>query len=163
MAVEPKPPMPAMKPLMMGAAPGGAKMPSPQEVQSLLSEIDSVIGKPGSEPGGEASGPGLPKEEKFSSTMPESTEPPGMADVTPIADTLDVSMAKAQAMYDAAQQMEQTKGKSPMELASMLEKDMSLRMQLEKTAAGSEDEMARDEMEKEGFKAPTPSESPLPM
>lgn len=163
MAVEPKPPMPAMKPPMMGAAPGGAKMPSPQEVQSLLSEIDSVIGKPGGEPGGEGSSPQLPMEEKFSTTMAEPASEPGMADVTPIADALDVSMEKAQAMYDAAQQMEQTKGKSPSDLADMLSTNMGLRMQLEKTAAGSEDEMARDAMEKEGFKAPTPSESPLPM
>jgi hypothetical protein len=36
-------------------------------------------------------------------------------------------------------------------------------MQLEKTAAGSEDEMMRDAMEKDGLKVPTPSESPLPM
>jgi len=159
MAVEPKPPMSAMKPPMMGAAPGGAKMPSPQEVQSLLSEIDSVIGKPGEEGGS----PQLPMEEKFSTTMAEPASEPGMADVTPIADALDVSMEKAQAMYDAAQQMEQTKGKSPSDLADMLSTNMGLRMQLEKTAAGSEDEMARDAMEKEGFKAPTPSESPLPM
>lgn len=159
MAVEPKPPMPAMKPPMQGEP----KMPSQQEVQSLLSEIDSVIGKPGSEPGGEASGPGLPAEEKFSSTMPETPAEPGVADVKPIADMLDVSMEKAQAIYDAAQQMEQTKGKSPADLADMLDKNMSLRMQLEKTAAGSEDEMMRDAMEKDGLKVPTPSESPLPM
>lgn len=162
MAVEPMSPMsamkPPMKPPMSGGSPGG-QMPSQQEVQSLLSEIDSVIGKPG----GEASGPELPTEEKFSTTMPDGGSEPGMADVRPIADMLDVSMDKAQAIYDAAQQMEQTKGKSPSDLADMLDKNMGLRMQLEKTAAGSEDEMTRDAMEKDGLKVPTPSESPLPM
>lgn len=159
MAVDPKSPMPAAKPPM----PGGGKMPSQQDVQSLLSEIDSVIGKPEGAPGGEASAPELPKEERFSTTMPETPEEGGNVDVKPIADTLDVPMAKAQAIYDAAQKLDKTKGKSPAELASMLDTDMTLRMQLEKTAAGSEDEMAREAMAKEGFKAPTPSESPLPM
>lgn len=159
MAVEPKPPMPAAKPPMQGEP----KMPPPQEVQALLDEIDSVIGKPGSEPGGEASAPSLPAEEKFSSTMPETSEGQGAVDVTPIADMLDVSTDKAQAIYDAAQKMDKTKGKSPMELASMMEKDMSLRMQLEKTAAGSEDEMAREAMSEEGFKVPPPTTPPMSM
>ena len=92
-------------------------MPPPQEVQALLNEIDSVIGKPGGEPGGEASAPGLPKEEKFSSTMPEGGSEPGVADVKPIADMLDVSMEKAQALLDAAMQMPKMAGKSPAEIA----------------------------------------------
>jgi hypothetical protein len=143
-----------MKPPMMGAAPGGAKMPSPQEVQSLLSEIDSVIGKPGEE----GSSPQLPMEEKFSTTMAEPANEPGMADVTPIADALDVSMEKAQATYDAAQQMEQTKGKSPSDLADMLSTNMGLRMQLEKNMGAGEDMKMRKSMSEAPMSAPPPME-----
>ena len=156
MAADPKSPMPAAKPPMSGAAPGEAKMPPPQEIQSLLNEIDSVIGKPG----GESSAPMLPKEEKFSSTMPEGSSAEGSADVGPLAEALDISMEKAQAMYDAAQSMDKLAGKTPAELATMLEKDMALRMQLEKTAAGSEDEMKG---ESEGMKAPMMPEPPMSM
>lgn len=126
-----------------------------KDIAPLVSEIDSILGK-----AGVGEGPMLPKEEKFSSTMPEGSSAEGSADVGPLAEALDISMEKAQAMYDAAQSMDKLAGKTPAELATMLEKDMALRMQLEKTAAGSEDEMKG---ESEGMKAPMMPEPPMSM
>jgi|GEM_PF-2552816 uncharacterized protein YcfJ len=86
------------------------------------------------------------------------------ADVAVIADALGVSMEKAQALYDAAMAMPKLAGKSPAEVASMLEKDMNLRMQLEKNMGAGEDKMARTVMAEEGMKAPPPMEpTPGPM
>ena len=126
-----------------------------KDIAPLVSEIDSILGK-----AGVGEGPALPKEEKFSSTMPEGSSAEGSVDVGPLAEALDIPMAKAQAMYDAAQKMDKLAGKTPTELATMLEKDMALRMQLEKTAAGSEDEMKG---ESEGMKAPMMPEPPMSM
>jgi hypothetical protein len=84
--------------------------------------------------------------------MPSEAPAAGGAQV--IADVLGVSMEKAQALLDAAMAMPKLADKSPEEIAMMLEKDMNLRMQLEKNMGASEDSMARKAMAEEGLKAP---------
>lgn len=64
-----------------------------------------------------------------------------------IADALQIDIAQAQALYDAAQQMEMTRGVPAAELADMIAQDVDLRMQLEQLAAGAADmamEMAEE-------------------
>ena len=68
-------------------------------------------------------------------------------DVQMLADALGVDAMQAQALMDAAQQMEKTRGKSAKELADMLAADFGLRMQLEKLAGGAADQMAMEETE----------------
>jgi hypothetical protein len=68
-------------------------------------------------------------------------------DVQMLADALGVDAMQAQALMDAAQQMEKTRGKSAKELADMLASDFGLRMQLEKLAGGAADQMAMEETE----------------
>jgi hypothetical protein len=88
--------------------------------------------------------------------MPEEMPAEATSGVQVIADTLGVTVDKAQALYDAAMAMPKLAGKSPEEIAMMLEKDMNLRMQLEKNMGASEDSMARQAMAEEGMKAPPP-------
>jgi len=68
-------------------------------------------------------------------------------DVQMLADALGVDAMQAQALMDAAQQMEKTRGKSAKELADMLAADFGLRMQLEKLVGGAADQMAMEETE----------------
>jgi hypothetical protein len=75
-----------------------------------------------------------------------------------VADVLGVSMEKAQALLDAAMAMPKLADKSPEEIAMMLEKDMNLRMQLEKNMGAGEDMNARKAMAESGMKAPPPTE-----
>ena len=63
-------------------------------------------------------------------------------------------------LYDAAQQIEQTRGLPPAELAQLLANDMQLRMRLEAMAAGEADRMASDAMEETGFDVPPDEPAP---
>jgi hypothetical protein len=137
--------------------------PLADEVQAILDEAGISMGGPGAE------GVGTPVEgaPKAPEGGPRASMTAGEAereieesptDVSIIAETLGVSMEKAQALYDAAMMMPKFEGKSPAEVADMLEKDMNLRMQLEKNMGASEDSMARKAMASEGMKAPPPME-----
>ena len=72
-----------------------------------------------------------------------------------VADMLGVSTEKAQQLLDAARAMPRFEGKSAVEIAQMLDKDMNLRMQLEKNMGASEDVKTKTEMAKP---APPPME-----
>lgn len=128
-----------------------------KDIRPLVEEIDSLIAT--ADQHGGALPPELRKE------MPAEGGDEGMTakeDVQVIADTLDVSLEKAQALFDAAQQMPRLAGKSPADVAMMLEKDMNLRMQLEKSMGAGEDMKMREEMAK--MPAPPPMEpTPGPM
>jgi|DEB19_MinimDraft_3_1074340.scaffolds.fasta_scaffold23355_4 hypothetical protein len=123
------------------------------QVGSILEESGASAKMPqGSEEGGvmkAAPGDGIGGE----------AEPEG-EDVGIIADTLDVSMEKAQALYDAAMEMPKLAGKSPAEVAEMLEKDVNLRMQLEKNIGAGADQMDRQAMAG-GEKPPAPMPPPM--
>jgi hypothetical protein len=147
-----------------GIVPRRDLKPLADEVQSILEEAgitgvgSPVEGAPG------AAAPKAPEGgPRASMTAGEAgreiEESP--ADVSIIAETLGVSMEKAQALYDAAMMMPKFEGKSPAEVADMLEKDMNLRMQLEKNMGASEDSMARKAMAAEGMKAPAAAPPPM--
>lgn len=86
------------------------------------------------------------------------------ADIEVLATALGIEAAQAQALFDAAQQMDKTRGKSGKELADMLEKDFQLRMELEKLAGGAADQMEMDMAEDMGGAMPPamPPEMPAP-
>lgn len=141
---------------------GAPKMPEGgivprRDIKPLADEIQSIIEGAGLAEGG----PGGPETgmAPASSKSPEG-EPggtgAGMQGVQVMADVLGVTVDKAQALYDAAQMMPKLAGKSPEELATILDKDMNLRMQLEKSMGAGEDQMARKAMAEEGMKAPAP-------
>ena len=75
-------------------------------------------------------------------------------DAQALAEALNIDGAQAQALFDAAQQMQQTQGKSGKELAEMLANDFGLRMQLEKLAGGAADQMAMEATEVVETEAP---------
>ena len=140
----------------MPPAPGKA-LTINKDIRPLVDEIDSLIAK------ADEAGGSLPPEMR--KEMPAEGAAEGMTesgDVQVIADTLGVSVEKAQALFDAAQQMPRLAGKSAADIAMMLEKDMNLRMQLEKSMGAGEDMKMRDEMAK--MPAPPPMEpTPGPM
>ncbi len=75
-------------------------------------------------------------------------------DAQALVDALQIDAAQAQALYDAAQKMNKTRGKSGKELADMLAKDFGLRMELEKLVGGAADQMAIEETEVMETEAP---------
>ena len=138
----------------MPPAPGKA-LTINKDIRPLVDEIDSLIAK------ADEAGGSLPPEMR--KEMPAEASPEGAAegmteagDVQVIADTLGVSVEKAQALFDAAQQMPRLAGKSAADIAMMLEKDMNLRMQLEKSMGAGEDMKMREDMAK--MPAPPPME-----
>lgn len=75
-------------------------------------------------------------------------------DAQALAEALNIDAGQAQALYDAAQKMDKTRGKSGKELADMLAADFALRMELEKLAGGAADQMAMEETEVMETEAP---------
>jgi len=140
----------------MPKMPEGGIVPR-RDIKPLADEIDAIMREAGLnvEAEGAPASSGTMNGEKAPATgtsMPAEGGATGGVQV--IADVLGVTVDKAQALFDAAQAMPKLAGKSPEELAMMLEKDMNLRMQLEKNMGASEDTMARKAMAEEGLKAP---------
>lgn len=123
--------------------------PLADEIQAILDGAGMGEGAPAPASSGTMNGEQAPA---TGTSMPAEGGATGGVQV--IADVLGVTVDKAQALFDAAQAMPKLAGKSPEELAMMLEKDMNLRMQLEKNMGASEDSMARKAMAEEGLKAP---------
>lgn len=132
-----------------------------RDLKPGMDKLDEILATLGPE-GGEVD------EVEMSETEmpPEGAAAPGeMAeDVEVLATALGIEAAQAQALFDAAQQMEKTRGKSGKELADMLEKDFQLRMELEKLAGGTADQMEMDMAEGMGGAMPPamPPEMPAP-
>lgn len=148
--------MPKMAPQGAPKMPEGGIVPR-RDIKPLADEIQSIIDGAGLAEGG-AGGPptGMAP---ASSQSPEGSDAgtgAGMQGVQVLADVLGVTVDKAQALFDAAQMMPKLAGKSPEELATILDKDMNLRMQLEKSMGAGEDQMARKAMAESGMKAPPP-------
>jgi hypothetical protein len=154
----------------MNKMPAGGIVPS-RDIKPLADEIQAILDAGGGPPpaggaiegaakGGEMGAPG--GEMGAKAPAPGGKMGGEMGDeMAVLADTLGVSAEKAQALYDAAQMMPKLAGKSPAELAMMLEKDMNLRMQLEKNIGAGEDTMARKAMASEGMKAPAAGPPPM--
>ena len=68
----------------------------------------------------------------------EVIEETAAVDLTPLIENLGVTEERAQMLYDAAQQLGQTEGKTPEELADMIANDFDILMQLEMLAARGE-------------------------
>mgnify|MGYP003651233467 CR=1 FL=1 len=136
---------PLVERLNLSLLPEGGPMAAPEtppfEEDLGLEEVPPEL-PPGAEAAGEA---------------PEG----GTVEMQPLMDVLGVDEMQAQSLYDAAQEMDQTRGKTPDELATMLEEDFDLRMRLESLAAGSSDQMAAD-AEMAGMMPPGPPPGPPP-
>lgn len=125
-----------------------------RDIKPLADEIQSIIEGAGlAEGAAPASSGSMNGEMKAATGTSMPAEAPAAGGVQVIADALGVSVEKAQALYDAAMAMPRFAGKSPEEIAMMLEKDMNLRMQLEKNMGAGED-MARKATMESGMKAP---------
>lgn len=136
-----------------GDMPPGGVVPR-RDIKPLFDEIEAALKSGGAAPDGEQVAEKPPE-----MGSPEGTPAEGGAAI--VADVLGVSMEKAQALLDAAAQMPKLAGKSPEEIAMMLEKDMNLRMQLEKNMGAGEDMMARSAMSGEGMMAPVGGPPPM--
>lgn len=105
-------------------------------------------------------------EEAMEEEMEEGME--GEVDLAPLMDTLGASEERAQALYDAAQQIAKTQGKTPQELADMIAEDFDILMQLEMVAArGGEAQMMPEGMgamggPPAGGAPPTEAPEPVP-
>lgn len=129
-----------------------------EDLQPMLNELDRLIagGQPTDlGPGGAPPPEGVPPE---GAPAGEATGP--AVEMQPLMDELGIDEARAQSLYDAAQQIEQTRGVPPADLAQMLSDDMQLRMRLESMAAGEADRMAADAMEETGFDIPPDEPAP---
>lgn len=62
----------------------------------------------------------------------------GGGDLAPLMETLGATEERAKMLYDAAQQIDKTAGKTPQELADMIADDFDILMQLEMVAARGE-------------------------
>lgn len=102
-----------------------------QDVKPLADELDAIL----------AEGPPL-EDEAADPVVDEEVvveeAPIGDLDMTPLIDMLGATPERAQMLYDAAQQLEKTMGKSPEELAQMIVEDFDILMQLEMIAARDE-------------------------
>jgi len=127
------------------------------DLKPMLDELDRLIA--GGEP--TDAGPGGPPAPEGEMPM---EAPPGDAaaptDMKPLMDELGIDEARAQSLYDAAQQIEQTRGLPPAQLAQILADDMQLRMRLEAMAAGESDRAAAESMDAAGFDVPPAEAAP---
>lgn len=135
-------------------APAGKKLTPATDVRPLFEELDRMLegGAGGAPPAEEA-----PMEEVAEEAEGAVGAAEGV-DVSALVEELGIDEAKAMALFDAAQQMERTRGMDAKELAALLSEDFQLRMSLEKLAGISEDE-APMEMPAE---MPAPAEMPMP-
>lgn len=138
--------------------PGGI-VPS-RDIRPLAEKIDAMMAEAAGAPpvGGAGSMAGESGAMPGTGGTAAPSEDAAMAGVAVIADVLGVSMEKAQALMDAAQQMPKLAGLSPEQLAAELSTDMNLRMQLEKNMGAGEDMKMRKSMSEAPMSAPPPME-----
>jgi hypothetical protein len=68
----------------------------------------------------------------------------GAEDLKPLEETLGITPDRAKMLFDAAQELAKTQGKSPQELADMIAKDFEVLMQLEMVAARGKDDQPEE-------------------
>ena len=150
---------------------GSDKAMTAKDLKPRVDDLEQMIMMAGE------AGPGAEGEEMAETETVEAEAPPEMPeemaaadagamseDAQVIAQALDIEVAQAQALLDAAQQMAKTRGKSGKELADMMAKDFQLRMELEKLAGDAADQMEMGMAEgMGGAMAPAmPAEMPAP-
>ena len=144
----------------MPKMPEGGIVPR-RDIKPLADEIDAIMREAGlnvEAEGAPASSGTMNGEQAPATGTSMPAEGGATGGVQVIADVLGVTVDKAQALLDAAMAMPKLADKSPEEIAMMLEKDMNLRMQLEKSMGAGEDMTARKAMAESGMKAPPPTE-----
>ena len=99
------------------------KQVSEEDVDALLQQIDEVQGE--AEAAGETA------------AASEEGEEGGQQDLTPLTEMLGVTPERAETLYEAAQQLASTQGKSPEDLAKLIADDCNILMQLEVIASRS--------------------------
>tara|TARA_R110000824_G_scaffold229526_2_gene417195 strand:+ start:67 stop:579 length:513 start_codon:yes stop_codon:yes gene_type:complete len=119
-----------------------------RDIKPVMDRIDALLAEGGAGEEGEMiedeaaveeempMGDEMPEEEMMAEgeeAMEEGME--GEVDLAPLMDTLGATEERAQALYDAAQQIQKTAGKTPQELADMIAEDFDVLMQLEMLAA----------------------------
>ena len=120
-----------------------------RDIKPKMDDIEAILamagnaGAPMGEPGAEVveevveeAPVGIPLDGPID---PDAPMPPGDDDIQVLADTLQIDIAKAQMLYDAAMQLPSTVNKTGAELATMLAEDFDLRMRLEQLALGAAD------------------------
>ena len=119
-----------------------------RDIKPVMDRIDALLAEGGAGEEGEMiedeaaveeempMGDEMPEEEMMAEgeeAMEEGME--GEVDLAPLMDTLGATEEREQALYDAAQQIQKTAGKTPQELADMIAEDFDVLMQLEMLAA----------------------------
>tara|TARA_R110000824_G_scaffold194573_1_gene377222 strand:- start:420 stop:899 length:480 start_codon:yes stop_codon:yes gene_type:complete len=111
------------------------------ELKKLFDEADAQMPKEGgpeapmAEEGAEMAEEGAMEEQEGEIAEEEAAEG---VDLTPLMETLGAPEERAQMLYDAAQQIQKTQGKTPQELSDMIASDFDILMQLEMVAARGE-------------------------
>ena len=112
------------------------------ELKKLFDAADADLAASGApvdaemaEEGAEMAEEGAIEEQEGEIAEAEATE--GI-DLAPLMETLGATEERAQMLYDAAQQIQKTQGKTPQELSDMIADDFDILMQLEMVAARGE-------------------------
>ena len=131
--------------------------PKGGSIKSLVADIDRMLEGAGVPAGEEAPAEAGAEEAPVEEAVVEEAvvEEAAGTDVSALVEALEIDEAKAAALYQAAQEMERTRGVTPEELAAMLAEDFNLRMQLERVA-GIAEEGAEAEAGMEALEAPAP-------
>ena len=112
-----------------------AEQPMPPEDDAAqMSEIKKLLDQADAEATAEGA-PDAPMAEEGAEMAEEGA---AGVDLAPLMDTLGATEERAQTLYDAAQQIQKTQGKTPQELADMIATDFDILMQLEMVAARGE-------------------------
>jgi hypothetical protein len=124
----------------------GGKIP----MDELKSIIDAAEAGAPAMPEGEMPEGEMPEGEVVDEEVVEEEAPVEEVDLSPLMESLGASEERAQMLYDAAQQLDKSQGKTPQELADMIADDFDLLMQLEMVAArgdgGAEEQPMPEEM-----------------
>ena len=118
--------------------PEGMMVPD-EDLKPVADELDALLGPPPAGEEGEmmAEEMATPEGEEamVEEEMPMEEAAP---DLAPLMDMLGATEERAQMLYDAAQQLGKTQGKTPEELAKIIVDDFDVLMQLEMIAARDE-------------------------
>lgn len=111
-------------------AKGAEGVDSLTEATDLIADLDKEIA--------DREGTEAPGEEG------EAQTEEGEQDLKPLEETLGITAERAKMLFDAAQELAKTEGKSPQELADMIAQDFEVLMQLEMIAARGKDAQAEE-------------------
>jgi hypothetical protein len=127
----------------------GAENPAPAEGGEAAPDINQLIDQLDQMAGEDQAAEGEPTEGAAEEASPSQ-------DLSALTETLGVTPERAEILYQAAQQLASTQGKSPEELAEIIANDFDILMQLEVIAARSLENQP-EPMPQEG--APMPPEA----